>query len=260
MMAELAIQSAEGDEPTVETISRGPLSWLTYFEKVGGFYKINEEKIDEGGISGPKYVLSRDSETEDQSPDDVLSFDNLPRHDQWRVNEAADFNIENLEGMQFSIPFIAGYLDSDDQEESILAAGIDDPCLKAYGSIAELKYTGEEEDTAQQYRYTAELVSEDVDSFFDYVLARRGSTSFDPSDNIRTLLDEAKENDGHVTVCNPSENEDEDEEAAERRWNAANELDTMLLSDVAPAEKRPKYVQYEGDWYEIGVSYSQGGP
>lgn len=260
MMAELAIRSAEGGEPTVETTRSGPLSWLTHLERAGEFYEITEKTIDEGAISGPGYVLSRDRETGDRSPDDALSFDDLPRHDQWRVNEAADFGIENLGQMRFSIPFVAGYLDAADQDASILAAGTDAPSLEANGSIAELKRTGEDEDTARQYRYTAELVSEDVDSFSEYVLARRGAPSFDPSGDVRTLLDEATENDGHVTVCNPSEDEGEDEEAAERRWNAAKELDTMLRSDVAPAQERPKYVRYEGDWYEIDVSHSQGGP
>ncbi|WP_310905260.1 hypothetical protein [Natrinema sp. 1APR25-10V2] len=247
----------------VETIHRGPLSWLTYLNWDGQFYKINEEVVDEGRVSGPEYVLSRDSETENLSPDDSLSFANLPRHDQWRVSEAADFNIEHLGGMRFSIPFIAGYLDATDQDESVLAAGVDEPVIEANGSIAELKRTGKGDDTAQRFRYTAGPVFEDVSSFSEYVLDRRGSTSFDPSDEVRILLDEVKENDGHLTICD--QDTSEDKEAAKRRRNAASDLKTMFtsLKEASDREKDSdseplEYVRYEGDWHYIDVSRSHG--
>lgn len=263
MMTELAIQTAKGNEPMVETIHGGPLSWLTYLGKGGKYYEISEEIVDEGRVSGPKYELSFNDGAESQSSDDVLSFDNLPRHDQWRINEAADFSIEELIGE--TPPFIAGYLDSDNQEESKLAAGIDESALEVNGSVAELRRTGEGKNIAQQFRYTAETVFEDADSFSDYVLDRRGSTSFEPSDDIRMLLDEAKENDGHVRVCDDDASEDEDEEAAERRRNAANELMAMYRSLEPKHEEESnseplEYVQYEEDWYRISVNrYHTGG-
>ncbi|WP_226007128.1 hypothetical protein [Natrinema salinisoli] len=265
-MADLAIRSTTGDDPVVETLHRGPLSWLTYLERNGRFYKIAEEVVDKGLVSGPKYELSRDSETESISPDDAISFADLPRHDRWRVNEAADLAIEHLDGMRFSIPFVAGYLDSDAQDESVLAAGVEASAIRADSGVAELDHVGAGEGTAKRFRYTAETVFEDADAFADYVLERRGSTSFEPSDDVRMLLDEAKETDGHVMVCDDDTSEEEDEEAAERRREAASELETMLASLEAESERNDdvtseqvEYVLYEGSWHRIDVTSSYRG-
>lgn len=261
MMKELAVQAAKGDEPMVEMTRGDPLGWLSYLEKGGKYYKISEEVVDEGRISGPKYELSFNNAAENQSSDDVLSFDNLPRHDQWRVNEAADFSMDSPERISETLPFVAGYLDSDNQEESTLAVDINETALEVNGSVGELRRTGEGENSAQQFRYTAETVFEDDDSFSDYVLDRRGYTSFEPSDDIQMLLDEVKENDGRVVVCDDDASMDEDEEAAEQRSNAASELMTLYRSLESKHEEesdseRLEYVQYEKEWHRISVSRS----
>ncbi len=52
--------------------------------------------IAEGTVSGPEYELSRDREM-----DTHISSTDLPRHDQYRINEAVDFDVENLGKYRF---------------------------------------------------------------------------------------------------------------------------------------------------------------
>jgi len=248
MMAELAIQTLEGDEPEIEILSRSPLDWLTYVEWNGRFYEINEETIAEGSVSGPEYEISHNRENSDgASAEDALSFTDLPLHDQWRINEAADFAVGDGGGelpVFSAISLVAGYLDPGDQDESVLATSVDYSAIEVDGSVVELMHVGEGTATARQLRYTADVVAEDADTFVNQILEQRGTELSSLSEDAVELLQEAKENDGNVLVCADDRHEEETGTLVGEKWrSAANELSNIDAS----------YVRYEGQWYRFDV-------
>ncbi|MFC3958671.1 hypothetical protein [Halovivax cerinus] len=262
MMARLADRVLAGEEPTVETLYRDPLGWLTYVEHDGSFFEIAAETIAEGRVSGPEYELSRDREMDaDALADDAIAFTDLPRHDRWRVSETVDYAIspENIRG-RYSVSSVAGYLDESDQADSVLASGIEASAIEAGGHVARIERLGEGSIDARRYRYAANPVTDDVEAFADHVLERRGSTAFDPSDEVRQLLSETQDAGGSMTICD-HELDDVDEETAERRRAAADELEREVQSLAPPVvpddEEHPqvRYVRYEGDWYRIDISH-----
>lgn len=257
MMTELADRVLAGEEGTVETLHRGPLGWATYVEHDGGFYEIAEETIAEGRVSGPEYELSRDREMDaDALADDALAFAALPRHDRWRVSEMGDYAI-SANGIRgsYSVAFVAGYLDEAEQANSVLAAGVDASAIEAGGDVVRIEHLGEGSADARRYRYTSTRIADDVDAFADYVLTRRGATTFEPSDEVRRLLSETREAGGRLAICD-HELEDVDEETAERRRAAVDELERELDARSPDGEAAPsiRYVRYEGRWYRIGIS------
>ncbi|SDQ61289.1 hypothetical protein [Natronobacterium texcoconense] len=259
VMADLATRALAGEEPTIEVTHRSPLGWLGYVHWNGAFYEITTKTVAEGQVAGPEYELSRNREMDDEelAGVDALSYAVLPTHDRRRVDEAVDYNAERVETMGFSISTVAGYLEADDQDASVLAAGVDEPYLEIEGSYVELERLGEGTTTAKQLRYGRERVADDVEAFADYVLDRRGAELPELSDDARALLAEAREEDGRVNVCESGyEDEEGDEEAMEARREAVEELRT-ILSDLEAQDESPDridYVRYEDEWYRLSLS------
>lgn len=258
--ADLATRALEGDEPTIEVTRGSPLGWLEYVDWEGTFYQLTTETVAEGGVSGPEYELSRDREVDDAelTSEDALSYADLPTHDRWRVAEAVDFAPEQVESMGLSSSLVAGYLESDDQDASVLAAGVDEPHLEIEGGYVELEKLGERTTTAERLRYGREHVADDVEAFADHVLERRGAEFPEASADAHALLEEARDEGGRVTVCDHDlEDDDWDEEEAAARREALEELRT-ILHDLEPggeaSSERVEYVRYEDEWHRIELS------
>jgi hypothetical protein len=249
---QLLTETLAGGEPEVETLSQGPLDWLTYIEHNGGFYEITEQTISEGTVSGPEYQLARNSDTDaDFSASDALSFADLPPQDQWRVIEAVDYNVEWLSSISESSRFVGGYLDSEAQSESVLAAGVDAPALLIDDNLLKLTRDGEDDHTAQRHRYTADRVATDQNGFVDYILQENGARLPELSENATTLLETTKANGGETDVC--LSGSDENVAPANQR-TAVDELRTTLSSlETNTSREQVKYVQYNGEWYRIQI-------
>ena len=260
---DLAIRALEGDEPTIETIRGSPLGWLEYAEWNGRFYRLVTETVAKGRVSGPEYDLDRDREMDDEDVPsaETLSYAALPTPDRWRIDEALDFNVERVESMGLSSSTVAGYLDPDDQERSVLAAGVDEPFLEVGGHYVALERVGEGTTTAERFRYGAEVVAESAAEFADFVLERRGADLPDLDDDVRALLETARENDGSVSVCD-HERDDENETDARARREAVDALEATLenlepaveADDDGTASNRVEYVRYEGEWHRIELA------
>lgn len=257
MTADLAVRTLDGETPVVEVTRRSPLEWLTYVDRDGRFYELVIETVAKGEVTGPEYELSRERDgPDDVPPDEVLSFAALPQHDRWRLNDALGFEIEHLGKASVSTSVVAGYLEADDRDASKLAAGVDASFLGVDGAYAALERVGDGTETTRRVRHVAEPIADDADAFADHVLERRGAAFPEPSDELRAFLEEVRENDGHVSVCD-HELEDEDEERVEAtRREAVAELEATL-TELEAADDTPdriEYVRYDGEWYRIRLS------
>ncbi|THE63457.1 hypothetical protein D8Y22_16605 [Salinadaptatus halalkaliphilus] len=259
MMADLATRTLEGESPTVEVVTRSPISWLTYVERDGQFYEIHEETLESGTVTGPAYELERDRDTDDDHASaDAISFDELPVHDQWRINDAAGFTIEEVEHMSFTASTVAGYLADDDQADSVLAAGVDEPYLAVDGHLIGLERHDEDSTSAHRIRHTAQRVAENVDGFAGHVLERRGAELPEPTEDVQALLEDAREDGGSINVCDHDVDDNTEAEAQREavRRDAIEELRTTLqdLEDDPDTPDRIEYVEYEGEWHRISIS------
>lgn len=250
MVTELATETLEGGQPEIETIRRGPLRWLGYVEWDGAFYEVTEETVDTGEVSGPEYELSGGREV-DHAANDALAFSSLPSHDQWRLNEVADYNIERISSIGFSQSFVAGYLDAAARADSVLADGVDATVLSVGAGSGTLERLGEGSTTAHRIRYTADRVASDSIEFANRFLADRGTELPALNDSAEGLLRETKANGGRTTIC--LQGDDADNTNAQQR-TAIDEIQRMLESPEIDGTGRQEYVHYDGTWHRIDVS------
>jgi hypothetical protein len=82
----------------------------------------------------------------------------------------------------------------------------------------------------------------------------QGIESFNPSDNVRALLEEVKENNGSLSVCNDPDGYErkEEKERRLRRLSAIRDLETTLR-DKSNSWSEWK-VRYDGKWYLLIIS------
>lgn len=266
LLTDLATRTLAGETPEVETTGRSPLSWLTYAERDGTIYAIREETAEPGTVTGPEYDLSRDREMDDDvDSDETLAYEALPRHDRWRASDDGAFYFDHLESMSFSsVSIVAGYLDDQRQETSVLAEGVDADYLAHDGSVARLEHVGEGTTDATRIRYDVDPVAEDADAFADYVFADRGATLEDPSETLEAFLEEVRDGDGHVDVCSHELDDDEAEAEEAPRREAVEELRATLADlerqsdddgdDGPDGPGHIDYLKYEGTWHRVSVS------
>jgi len=255
LVTELARDTLEGEEPTLETLSRSPLSWLQYVEWDGGYYEIHEEVVAEGEVSGPEYELSRGRDDEPELDDDALSFEELPVVDQWRLNEAADFAIDQLSSMSFETTVIAGYLSEDATAQSVLADGIEQSTLSVDGTRAELTKLDDTTASAERIQFSAIRVADDAEAFATDILEEQGAELPAVSDDVEWLLQSVREDDDNrISICR-SDDEDEDDDRLERQQAAVDELQTVMndLEADPDTPDRISYVRFEDEWHHISL-------
>ena len=257
-MTELARRTLEGDEPTLETLGRSPLGWLQYVERDGVYYEIHQEVVSSGTVSGPEYELSRSRDGHSEPDGEPLRFEALPLVDQWRLNEAADFSIDHLANMSFSIAVVAGYLSDAAHEESVLVDGIEQSTLSVDGTLAVLEQGDETTANAERIQFSTTRVADDSETFAAYIRAENGAELPPVSKDVEWLLATVRDDENHrISICR-TDLDEENADRTERQRAAVDEL-RAVHDDLEADPSTPddiSYVRYEGQWYRLSIGES----
>lgn len=250
-LPELLSRLSSGETETIEAVRNPPLEPSPYFRDGDEIYTVTTSVRDDGPISGPAYKVTRKWYTDVQG-NDIQPFSALPRHDQWRLNEAIRSDTETL---------IAGSLDSDDRDESIFSSGERQLSIEftedsSHGRFFTATRDGDRSESAERIRYSASLVAADADSFAEYFLQEYGIRLTDLDDDVNALIEDAIAN-GGVELC--TEGDDAEDETV---LNALSDFVETLESETAAVmddELRTRlngyYVQYDGTWYFVQLSW-----
>lgn len=261
VLKKLISRTLNGEAVEFETITGVPLREFTYFEEDERFYRFVEESVETGEVAGPTYTISRDGETGDVSEDELLSFTDLPRHDQWRVSEALQFTQGGALLFNFSETIVAGYLDSQDQEESMLAGGVNHNYIDFYGSYVKIEQGEEDTASVNRIRQSAELVADSMDRFTDHILQQKGIELIDVDQEVAELIEKTKANRSRslvIETCDISgakNKEYEDtfydlEHEIEEAREAAGDPTPIVENDLS----NEYYVRYKGEPHRVTLT------
>lgn len=205
-----------------------------YYQNGETFYRIDQETLEEGRVTGPEYEVSRiDTLPDDVSADDedeVLSFSDLPEYEQWRIHETFVFSDGRL--IFFSDSVVVGYLELARQENSRLVDGIEQRYLEFNGNYIEIDEVGTNRSTVERVRVSATQVAADEVSFGDYIIEEYAVDAASMSTDVQELLKALRENDGTITATD----EEEDEEF--EQWeDALEDLESKRSEIEVPTER-----------------------
>lgn len=224
-----------------------------FFKRDGTFYEISIETREEGLVTGPKYKVSRNSNTpDDVSSENVLPISDLPYHDQWRLYENLALS-DTDDVLVFSNSFVAGYHDSAHQAESMLVAGIEQQYIEYNGQYIKIEEIEGGTASIDRIRISAESVATNVESAGEYLVEQNGIDAADLSADGQDLIEKlTEERTTDICVTVSGGESDSIEEATVSEQNAMNELELEYESTIfAEYSETVLYIQYEGDVYEL---------
>lgn len=185
---------------------------LFHYLEAESYYRINKKTIKTGSVTGPKYEISRSGVKPDASEEDTLPFSDLPSHDQWLLHSV--LQLSDTGGViPFSDTFVAGYLDSGYQKESLLVNGIDETFVKFNDRYIKLEEDGRSSTSRERIRYSAKLVAKDLISFSEYIAERYAIKMADLGPDVQELIKKAEKNGGSLTIREGDENFESQEQA-----------------------------------------------
>lgn len=254
LVTDLVSRVLDGESVTLEVESAPDLfggrasEETAYVERDGTFYELSREMLEEGTVTGPEYGVSRSGHLSDSvSDEEIAPFSALPPQDQWRLHDALSLSDEGGV-IVFSDSFVAGYLDPDFREGSRLVSGIDWQYVEFGGRYVELEERGTATAPAVRFRYAADSVATDAESFADHVVGQRGVEFAELSAAARDLVSDLEENDEIELCLSVSGGESDDiDEANESERRAIDEL----RSNDEPEPDGIVYLRHDGIDYEV---------
>ena len=208
-------------------------------------YRFSRERLERGDVTGPEYEISRVHRLpDDVSPNDdeeVLSFSDLPRYEQWRVHDPFVFDDGRL--IHFSGSTIIGYLDPEWESESLLFDGISQRFLEFNDRYVELTEGREKTASIERIRFSVERTAPDAQAFAERHLDEHAVDAASLSEDTRDVLAEVQDNGGSVTTS------DEDSEYEDRKRTIEELRSERKDANTAVTRGQAMYIRYEGEYY-----------
>ncbi|MCU4925655.1 hypothetical protein OB905_06600 [Halobacteria archaeon AArc-dxtr1] len=249
LLEDLVSRLLDEEEVIIETMAASLLDERTHFREEEQFYWIEEEVLEENEVTGPQYTISGQHHTT-VSDDEALSITDLPRHDQWRITDAVEFNDDGEVDLNVSTAVTAGYLDADDHSESLLVDGLDHQYIDFHGSYLEAERGDEESATVNRIQLSA-TPAESTEQFIDNVLEKYGTELSHVDDDASYLINETKQAGGSLRfeTC-----EQDDGPQSTPEYEGYNQLQDEIEDTPESSRdlhREEYYVLYEDEWYSV---------